>query len=170
MPAGARLFVGICLLFATSLAVKGAPPIAVFGRESFFSLDSSDTSKLKNSGFNTAVLFVVDVETNGDLNFNGDHLVVTNGVYMGDPAWGTRLAAPSRQSPTSITRLEVCTGGRAQSWANIKKFGRHQMAPARSSILYRNFLALKNAINMDAICNDDEVAFDAGSGRNRLTR
>jgi hypothetical protein len=162
MPAGARLFVGICLLFATSLAIKAAPPIAVFGRESFFSLDSSDTSKLKNSGFNTAVLFVVDVETNGDLNFNGDHLVVTNGVYMGDPAWGTRLAA-LKQPPTSITRLEVCTGGAgAQSWANIKNLVATN-GTGTSSILYRNFLALKNAINMDAICNDDEVAFDAGS-------
>lgn len=150
-----------CLLLAPSVA-KAAPPVAVFGRESFFTLNASDTSKLKNSGFNTAILFVVDVETNGDLNYNGDHLVVTNGVYMGDANWGARLAALKVQ-PTSINRIEVCTGGAgAQSWAHIKSLiATNGTGP--TSILYRNFLALKNALGIDAICNDDEVAYDAAS-------
>lgn len=144
------------------LSTKAAPPVAVFGREAFFTLNASDTAKLKNSGFNTAILFVVDVEDNGDLNYNGDHLVVTNGVYMGDANWGARLAA-LKVAPTSITRIEVCTGGAgAQSWAHIKSLiATNGTGP--TSILYKNFLALKNAIHMDAICNDDEVAYDAAS-------
>jgi len=142
--------------------VQAAPPVAVFGREDFFTLNSTQTSKLKNSGFNTAILFVVDVEANGDLNYNGDHLVVTNGVYIGDASWGSRLVA-LKVAPTSITRLEVCTGGAgAKSWLNIKNLiATNGTGP--TSILYKNFLALKNAIKMDAICNDDEVAYDAAS-------
>jgi len=141
---------------------SAAPPVAVFGRESFFTLDSSDTAKLKNSGFNTAVLFVVDVETNGDLNFNGDHLIITNGVYMGDAEWPVRLAA-LRVAPTSITRIEVCTGGAgAPSWTNIKNLIAAQ-GTNTGSILYKNFQTLKNTLGIDAICNDDEVAFDSAS-------
>lgn len=153
---------GGLILLAVSLLPAHASPVAVFGRESFFTLNAADTSKLKNSGFNTAILFVVDVGTNGDLNYNGDHLIVTNGVYIGDAGWPARLAA-LKVAPTSITRIEVCTGGAgAQSWANIKNLiATNGTGP--TSILYKNFLALKNALNMDAICNDDEVAYDAAS-------
>lgn len=153
---------GFLWLMFGATVVKAAPPVAVFGREDFFTLNASQTSKLKNSGFNTAILFVVDVEPNGDLNYNGDHLVVTNGVYMGDVNWGSRLAA-LKVPPTSITRIEVCTGGAgAQSWNNIKNLITTN-GTGPNSILYKNFLALKNAIGMDAICNDDEVAYDSAS-------
>lgn len=147
---------------AASIPAKAAPPIAVFGREDFYTLDAGQASKLKNSGFNTAILFVVDVATNGDLNYNGNHLIVTNGVYMGDPNWGARLAA-LKVPPTSITRIEVCTGGAgAQSWANIRNLiATNGTGP--TSILYKNFLALKNALGIDAINNDDEVAYHASS-------
>ncbi len=134
----------------------------VFGREELFNLNVGNISALKSSGFTTVVLFVVDVAANGDLNYNGDHLIVTNGVYIGDPGWGGRLAA-LKQAPTSINRIEACTGGAgAQSWNNIKNLIATQGTNS-SSILYRNFLALKNALGIEAICNDDEVAYDAGS-------
>ena len=153
---------GASALMSASLPSASAAPVAVFGREAFFTLNSSDTAKLKNSGFNTAILFVVDVEANGDLNYNGDHLIVQNGVYIGDANWGARLAG-LKVAPTSITRIEVCTGGAgAQSWANIKNLIATN-GTGSTSILYKNFLALKNALHMDAICNDDEVAYDATS-------
>ena len=159
----------VVLLALITHQVLTAAPIAVFGREVFFTLNAADTAALKNSGFNTVILFVVDVEANGDLNYNGNHLVVTNGVYMGDPNWGARLAA-LKQAPTTINRIEVCTGGAgAKSWVNIKNLIAAQGTNS-NSILYRNFLALKNALGVDAICNDDEIAYDATSAAtfNRL--
>lgn len=150
----------MCVLPA--ITTKAAPPVAVFGREDFFTLDAAQTSKLKNSGFNTAILFVVDVAANGDLNYNGNHLIITNGVYIGDAGWPARLAA-LRVAPTSITRIEVCTGGAgAQSWNNIKTLIAAQ-GTNTDSILYKNFLTLKNTLGIDAICNDDEVAYDSAS-------
>jgi len=161
-PTNTSLLLGVLALLIFSLSSTNAAPVAVFGREAFFTLNSSDTAKLKNSGFNTAILFVVDVEANGDLNYNGDHLIVTNGVYMGDAGWPARLAA-LKVAPTSINRIEVCTGGAgAQSWAHIKSLIATN-GTGSTSILYKNFLALKNALHMDAICNDDEVAYDATS-------
>ncbi len=153
---------GAAVLMSAIFPSANAAPVAVFGRESFMTLNASDSSKLKNSGFNTAILFVVDVEANGDLNYNGDHLIVQNGVYIGDAGWPARLAA-LKVPPTSINRIEVCTGGSgAQSWANIKNLIATN-GTGSTSILYKNFLALKNTLNMDAICNDDEIAYDATS-------
>jgi len=162
LPTNFHLLLGALALLVSSLPSASAAPVAVFGREDFFTLNASQTSKLKNSGFNTAILFVVDVESNGDLNYNGDHLIVQNGAYIGDANWPARLAA-LKVPPTSINRLEVCTGGAgARSWVNIKNLiATNGTGP--TSILYKNFLALKNAIHMDAICNDDEVAYDAPS-------
>ncbi len=155
------LLVGLlCVLAATT--ATAAPPVAVFGRDNFYTLSASDTTKLKNSGFNTAILFVVDVAANGDLNYNGNYLIVTNGVYIGDAAWPARLAA-LKVAPTSITRIEVCTGGAgAQSWNNIKTLIAAQ-GTNTDSVLYKNFLTLKNTLGIDAICNDDEVAYDSAS-------
>ncbi|MBN2783666.1 MAG: hypothetical protein JXR25_02470 [Pontiellaceae bacterium] len=153
---------GMFFLLGMSLEVMAEAPIAVFGREDFYTLNASQSSKLKNSGFNTAILFVVDVEANGDLNYNGNHLLVQDGVYVGDKSWGNRLAA-LKVPPTSITRIEVCTGGAgARSWANIKDLIAAE-GTGPDSILYRNFMALKDVLDMDAICNDDEVAYDAES-------
>ena len=146
----------------TATSATAAPPVAVFGRDNFYTLNAGDTAKLKNSGFNTAILFVVDVAANGDLNYNGNYLIVTNGVYIGDPGWPARLAA-LKTAPTSITRIEVCTGGAgAQSWNNIKTLIAAQ-GTNTDSILYKNFQTLKNTLGIDAICNDDEVAYDAAS-------
>jgi hypothetical protein len=138
------------------------PSAALFGREELFVLNDNDIKSLRASGFTTMILFVVDVESNGDLNYNGAHLLVQDGVYTGDAGWGARLAA-LRTAPSSIDRIEVCTGGAgAKSWLNIKNLIASQ-GTGSTSILYRNFLALKNALGIDAICNDDEVAFDAKS-------
>lgn len=151
---------GLMMLLAAAPTAVAAS--AIFGREELFTLNAGNISALKSSGFTTMILFVVDVETNGDLNYNGDHLIITNGVYMGDSAWPARLAS-LRTAPTSITRIEVCTGGAgAQSWANIKNLIAAQ-GTNTDSILYKNFLTLKNTLGIDAICNDDEVAYDATS-------
>jgi hypothetical protein len=157
-----RPFVLLALLalFAAPSAVVASSMI--FGREELFTLNSGNISALKNSGFTTVILFVVDVETNGDLNYNGDHLIITNGVYMGDSGWPSRLAA-LKTPPSSVTRIEVCTGGAgAQSWVNIKNLIASQ-GTGSGSILYKNFQVLKNTLGIDAICNDDEVAYDATS-------
>jgi Concanavalin A-like lectin/glucanases superfamily len=154
------LLVGLWLLFALSPSLIAAS--VIFGREELFTLNSGNISALKNSGFTTVILFVVDVAANGDLNYNGDHLIITNGTYIGDSGWPSRLAA-LRTAPTSIMRIEVCTGGAgAQSWNNIKNLIASQ-GTGPGSILYRNFQTLKNTLGIDAICNDDEAAFDASS-------
>ncbi len=133
----------------------------IFGRERLYTLNAADTAVLKSS-YSTVVLFVVDVESNGDLNYNGNHLIVQNGKYVGDPAWGTRLAA-LKTAPTTVSRIEVCTGGAgARSFVHIQDLIAAQgIGP--SSILYKNFQVLKKTLGIDAIDYDDEVDYDADS-------
>jgi hypothetical protein len=139
-----------------------ALPNAIFGRDTLYDLPASDISNIRNSGFSTVVLFVVDVHANGDLNYDSHADIVRNGAYIGDPGWPSRLAQ-LKQAPSSVVRIEMCTGGAgAQSWVNIKNLIAQQ-GTGSSSILYRNFQVLKNTLGIDAICNDDEVAFDGPS-------
>jgi len=151
----------------TLVLLFGMRPISaatagLFGREALFTLNSSQISALKSSGFTTIILFVVDVESNGDLNYNGNHLLVQNGVWVGDTGWAGRLAQ-LKQAPTTIYRLEACTGGAgAPSWTNIKNLIASQ-GTGSTSILYKNFKVLRDTLGIDAICNDDEVQFDATS-------
>ena len=54
----------------------------------------------------------------------------------------------------------MCVGGWTDpSWTNIKNL----IAANNSNVLYQNLLALKNALGIDAIDNDDESAYDPGS-------
>lgn len=162
-----RLLAAGFLAFCALLALAAAPPkasaatSAIYGRERLYTLDDADTAMLKTK-YTTVILFVVDVESNGDLNYNGNHLLVQNGRYVGDPGWGARLAA-LKTAPTTIHRIEVCTGGSgARSFFHIQDLIAAQgIGP--SSILYKNFQVLKNALGVDAIDYDDELDYDAGS-------
>lgn len=163
----ARLLATCLFALCTLIALAAAPPqasaatSAIYGRERLYTLDDADTAMLKTR-YTTVILFVVDVESNGDLNYNGNHLLVQNGRYVGDPGWGARLAA-LKTAPTTIHRIEVCTGGSgAPSFTHIKDLIAAQ-GTGPGSILYRNFQVLKNALGVDAIDYDDELEYDAGS-------
>lgn len=151
----------LLVLTATAPKRASAATSAIFGREHLFTLNASDSAVLR-SRYNTVILFVVDVAANGDLNYNGNHLLVQNGVYVGDPGWGARLAA-LKTPPSSVHRIEVCTGGAgALSFVNIRHLIASQ-GTGPTSILYKNFQVLKNTLGIDAIDYDDEVDFDVSS-------
>lgn len=112
----------------------------------------------KASGFNTLFLFALHLTAGGDIYYNGT-LVVQNGSYVGDPAWGSELAT---LKPV-IHRLEMVIGGWGDaSFANIKNLTATN-GTGPGSILYQNFQALKNATAIDAIQYDDEQTYDTAS-------
>lgn len=131
---------------------------AVFGGGPFYSGGSTVMNNLRSSGFHTVVLWTIHVRPNGDLWLN-DQLVVVNGAYVGHSAWPGQLAT-LKQAPTSVNRIEVAVG----SWGvadfeTIRSLIASQ-GTGPGSILYRNFLALKNATGADAVDFDDESAYD----------
>ena len=123
-------------------------------------LTPSQISGLRASGMNTMVIFNLGVATNGDFISGGT--ICSNGVYVGPSNWGL-LLGQCRAQPSSIKRLEICIGGWTDpSWTNIKNLIAANGTNA-STVLYQNLLALKNALGIDAIDNDDEAAYDSAS-------
>ncbi|HTL71670.1 MAG TPA: hypothetical protein VL863_00100 [bacterium] len=123
-------------------------------------LTASQISGLRASGMTTMVIFNMDVATNGDFISGGT--ICSNGVYVGPANWGS-LLNQCRAQPSSITRIEICIGGWTDpSWTNIKNLIAASGTNS-STVLYQNLLALKNALGIDAIDNDDESAYDSAS-------
>lgn len=154
--ASTRSLAALCLAIAGISTASGAVRGLYVGDD--FYPPNNNVAAAKASGFNTLFLFALHVYPNGDLYYNGT-AVVTNGVYMGAPDWGASLAA---LKPT-IGRVEIAIGGWTDpSFDYIKSFITAQ-GTGTNSILYRNFLALKNATGVDAIQYDDEQTYDVSS-------
>jgi hypothetical protein len=135
---------------------------AVYGGGPFYSGGQSVMNTLRASGFTTVVLWAIHVHADtGDLYLN-DQLVVSNGQYVGNADWPAQLRT-LKQAPTSVNRIEVSVGSAGpDDWGAINTLI-NQGGTGTSSILYRNFQALKTATGADAINDDDEQHYDLNS-------
>ena len=125
-------------------------------------LTASQINGLRASGFTTMILFTMTVQSNGDFTYNEGVLICSNGVYVGPSNWGA-LLNQCRLPPTTINRVEMSIAGWGDpSWTNIKNLIAAN-GTNTSTVLYRNLAALKAALGIDAICNDDESAYDSAS-------
>src|SRR4051794_41281985 len=76
----------------------GSTRSGVYGGGPFYDGGQTVMDDLRSSGFTTVVLWTIHVNSSsGDLAFN-DHVVVSNGQYVGDPGWGGRLRS-LKQAP-----------------------------------------------------------------------
>jgi F5/8 type C domain-containing protein len=145
---------------ANTLAAGGRS--AVYGGGPFYSGGQSVMNTLRASGFTTVVLWAIHVHADtGDLYLN-DQLVVSNGQYVGNADWPAQLRT-LKQAPTSVNRIEVSVGSAGpDDWGAIASLI-SQGGTGTSSILYRNFQALRSATGADAINDDDEQHYDLNS-------
>ncbi|MFP2896184.1 PKD domain-containing protein [Corallococcus sp. 4LFB] len=167
MPKSKQLASCLALALAAS-APAALADSAIYGGGPFYSGGTAVMNDLRGSGFTTVILWSFHIEDNGDLVYN-DIPVVRNGAYIGDPAWPTRLAS-LKTAPTSVNRIEVSIG--AWSVPDFERMARLVNGTAAgcgstlvcgtgsSSILYRNFQALKTATGATAVNFDDESAYD----------
>lgn len=117
---------------------------------------------LKNSGFTYAILFNVNVETDGTLTTDGE-TICKDGAYVfanEQPHYIEDVKA-LKTWPTGIQRIEICIGGWGnESYSRIRDLINSE-GTGENSILYRNFKALKEAIpEIDAVNNDDEHCYN----------
>ena len=125
----------------------------------------STVTKLKNSGFTYAILFNVNVETDGTLTTDGE-TICKDGVYVfanQQPHYVEDVEA-LKTWPTGIQRLEICIGG----WGNESYYRIKDLINAQgtgsNTILYKNFKALKEALPwVEAVNNDDEHCYDVST-------
>lgn len=132
--------------------------------------------KLKASGYTTAILFNVNVEPDGSLTTDFDWnnqrpaeaggIICRNGEYIFDqyqPEYINDIKSLLEQ-PTSINRIEICIGGWGNgSYGHIKNIV-EQQGTGPETVLYKNFVALKQAIpEIVAVNNDQEQDYDVAS-------
>lgn len=123
-------------------------------------------TKLRNSGFTYAILFNVHVTADGTLTTDGD-TICYNGkyVFQNKHPYYQQDVANLKTAPTSITRVEICIGGWGNdAYTNIKNLI-NSKGTGSTTMLYRNFKALKQAVpEIDAVNNDIEQDYDVETG------
>jgi len=122
-------------------------------------------TKLRQSGFTYVILFNVHVDPDGTLKTDGE-TICKDGKYVFQQTqpYYQQDVANLKTPPTSITRIDICIGGWGNdSYTNIKNLVSSQ-GTGPSSILYKNFKALKEAVpEIDAVNNDIEQDYDVNS-------
>ncbi|HEY9508687.1 MAG TPA: RICIN domain-containing protein, partial [Verrucomicrobiae bacterium] len=151
------LFLLLLPASASADAVKG-----LYVGSDFYAPGDATQNAARISGFNRLFLSSLHIDAEGNITYN-DTPVVQKGMYVGDPAWGTKLKV-LKTLPTDIKRIELVIGGSgdAASFENIKRLiAAH--GTESNSVLYQSFLALKNATGVDAIQIADEQTYDLAS-------
>jgi len=164
-PRRRGLSIAVALVVSLALApASHAATSGIFGGGPFYINATNNINEIKNSGFTEAIIWNIEVKTNGDLNFNGEFPLVSNGVYIGaqtHPDFASNMAA---LKTGTIKRITFSIGSsNVGDFQDIKALVNAQ-GTGTTSILYRNFLALKTAIPaVDAFDLDDENSFDQAS-------
>lgn len=161
-------FILYCLLYVTGfkLSAQSCGVSAVYGGGPFYNNAAVTIPEIRSSGFNTAIVWTIHIDAKGNLNFNAEFPLVTDGAYVGTSKYPmfagnmTLLKTP----PSSVTRIEFgLSAAGSSTFANIKALVNSE-GTGSTSKLYKNFKALKDSIPaVDAFNFDDESTYDIAS-------
>jgi len=153
--------VGLTGLAAPSVAHAGTS--GIFGGGPFYINATNNINEIKNAGFTEVVVWNIQIRSNGDLNFNGEFPLVSNGAYIGAQTHADFASNMALLKTGTVKRLTFSIGSsNVGDFQNLKALVNAQ-GTGPSSILYRNFAALKAAIpSIDAFDLDDENSYVNG--------
>ena len=164
--AGVLLFLLSSAIFLTAPAAwaQSAGYTGIFGGGPLYINAANNITELENSGFTEVIVWSVEVSSTGDLNFNGQFPLTSNGVYVGAQTYPDFAANMAQLKQGTVKRITFSIGSSNYGdWEDIKALVDSQ-GTGPSSILYKDFQALKTGIPaLDAIDFDDENSFDAPS-------
>jgi len=136
--------------------------VSVFGGGPIYKNRTVSIPELKASGFTEVVVWNIAVNTAGDLSFNSEFPVASNGSYTGGSMYPNFASDMQnlKTGTTSVNRVTFSVGS-----SNVGDFQHirdliNAQGTGSTSILYRNFQALKAATGADAIDLDDENSYD----------
>ena len=152
----------LLLLLGSSTQTAWAQPgfSGVFGGGPFYK-NAANITEIENSGFTEAIVWSVEVKSNGDLNFNGEFPLTSNGAYIGNQTYPDFAGNMALLKQGTVKRVTFSIGSsNLGDWQDITALVRAQ-GTGKNSILYKDFQSLKAAIPaLDAIDFDDENSFD----------
>ena len=133
----------------------------IFGGGPFYK-NAASIAEIENSGFTEAIVWSVEVNSVGDLNFNGEFPLTSNGVYIGNQTYPNFAADMAKLKQGTVKRVTFSIGSsNFGDWQDITALVKSQ-GTGPTSILYKDFQALKAAIPaLDAIDFDDENSFNS---------
>jgi hypothetical protein len=156
----------VCLLLAFALSAAAFAQTGytgIFGGGPFYKGNvQPNIIEIENSGFSEAIVWSVEVNTVGDLNFNGEFPLTSNGVYIGNQTYPNFPADMAQLKQGTVKRVTFSVGSsNVGDWQDITALIEAQ-GTGPSSILYQDFAALKAAIPaLDAIDFDDENSYNS---------
>jgi hypothetical protein len=155
---------GLLLTGIAAAPTSYAVTSGIFGGGPFYKDRTVSIPEIKSSGFTEAVVWNIEVKSNGDLNFNGEFPLVSGGVYIGGETYPNFASDMAELKTGTITRVTFSVGSsNVGDWQDVEALVDAQ-GTGSSSILYQNFQALKAAIPaLDAIDFDDENNYDESS-------
>ena len=158
----ARPFLCFAFGLASSSAVFGQTGYTgIFGGGPFYINATNNINEIKNSGFTEVIVWNIEVKPNGDLNFNGEFPLVSNGVYIGGQTHPDFAGNMAVLKQGTVKRVTFSIGSsNVGDWQDVTALVNAQ-GTGTDSILYKNFAALKAAIPaLDALDFDDENSYD----------
>ena len=168
------LLTGVVLFAHAAFAQNGYT--GVFGGGPFYKNAANNIREIENSGFTEAIVWSVEVKSNGDLNLNGEFPLTSNGSYIGDQTHPDFAGNMAILKQGNVKRITLSIGSsNVGDWQDITALV-HSQGTVPGSILYQDFQALKTAIPaLDAVDFDDENSFDLDTvwrhaGQPRLSR
>jgi hypothetical protein len=162
------LWISLLLLFITALSAQPATAqggfTGIFGGGPFYKNAANNITEIENSGFTEAIVWSVEVNSSGDLNFNGEFPLTSAGVYIGNQTHPDFPGNMALLKQGTVKRVTFSIGSsNVGDWQDIKALVDSQ-GTGPGSILYQDFASLKAAIpSLDAIDFDDENSFDSPS-------
>ena len=157
----ALLFVAVFALTFASPASAQTGYTGLFGGGPFYKNSAANITEVENSGFTEAIVWSVEVNSVGDLNFNGEFPLTSAGVYVGNNTWPDFPAQMAQLKQGTVKRVTFSVGSsNVGDWEDITALVKAQ-GTGPTSILYKDFAALKAAIPaLDAIDFDDENSYN----------
>jgi hypothetical protein len=157
----ALMLCGIGAFGGASAAPTGY--VGILGGGPVYKHITKNINELKNSGFNELIVWSVEVNTVGDLNLNGEFPLTSAGVYIGNKTYPKFPADLAKIKTGTVTRVTFSVGSsNFGDWEDIKALVDSQ-GTGPTSILYKDFAALKAALPIDAVDFDDENSYDSAS-------
>jgi hypothetical protein len=159
-------------LSATAQNTSQSSPLAVRGYTGVFgggplyktaNFDvEKDISELEHAGYSEIIVWSVEVKSNGDLNFNGEFPLTSNGKYIGNQTYPKFASDMAKLKKAGLVKRVTFSIGSSNygDWEDITSLVKSQ-GVGPNSILYKDFAALKKAIPaLDALDFDDENSYD----------
>jgi hypothetical protein len=156
------LFLLLTVAFSGQAATAQTGFTGIFGGGPFYKNAANNITEIENSGFTEAIVWSVEVNSVGDLNFNGEFPLTSAGAYVGNATHPDFPGNMALLKQGTVKRVTFSVGSsNVGDWQDITALVKAQ-GTGPTSILYKDFQALKAAIPaLDAIDFDDENSFNS---------